>query len=242
MPLATALATGNVNRHMSMARDNAPLHRARAIFLVVLVAGLVALAWSEPVHRAVILVFEVARGIMQEHPVAGPLLFVILSALSAMLAFFSSAVLVPAAVYAWGPVASVALLWAGWMLGGVLSYALAYRFGQRALRWAAPGKSFSRYEHQLRRTASFGSIVLFQLALPSEIPGFVLGLVRYPIGRYLFALALVELPYAVGTTLLGVGFVSRRIGLLVSLGALVLLATVVLGRAWRRQFGRGPAG
>lgn len=226
---------------MTTLDDRPPVHRLRAIFLVVLVAGLVVLAWSDPVHQAVIRVFEATKAIMQEHDVAGPLLFVVLSALSAMLAFFSSAVLVPPAVYAWGPLASVALLWTGWMLGGLLSYAVAYHFGRRALRWAAPGKSFASYERQVRLRTSFGSIVLFQLALPSEIPGYVLGLIHYPLGRYLLALAIAELPYAIGTMLLGVGFVSRRLGLLVSLGALAFLAALLLGRAWRGQLARKPA-
>lgn len=165
----------------------------------------------------------------------GPILFVVLSALAAMLAFFSSAVLVPPAVYAWGPVVCAALLWAGWMLGGLASYGIAYRFGRPALRWLAPGKSISRYQERIREQASFGFILLFQLALPSEIPGLVLGLAHFPIDRYLLALAIAELPYAIGTTMLGASFLSRRFGLLLSLGALAIIMAVVLGRAFRRR-------
>jgi uncharacterized membrane protein YdjX (TVP38/TMEM64 family) len=188
-------------------------------------------------------VFEEAKGIMAGHPFLGPALFMILSALSAMFAFFSSAVLVPPAVYAWGPVACAALLWAGWMLGGLVSYGLAWRFGRPVLRWLAPGRSIARYQRRLRREASFGFILLFQLALPSEIPGLVLGLARFPLERYLAALALAELPYAVGTTLLGASFVSRRFGLLISLGAVAALTAFFLGRALRRRLGapRRPA-
>lgn len=210
-------------------------HRIRAILLVALVGTLVALAWSPPVHRAVLQVFEAAKVLITDHPLLGALLFIVLSAMAAMLAFFSSAVLVPAAVYAWGPVVCSALLWAGWMLGGVVSYGLAYRYGERVLRWLAPGKSIAQYQERIREKASFGFILLFQLALPSEIPGLVLGLARFPLRRYLMALAIAELPYAIGTTMLGASFVSRRFGLLLSLGAVAALTAVVLGRALRRR-------
>jgi uncharacterized membrane protein YdjX (TVP38/TMEM64 family) len=217
--------------------ENAPTHRIRAIILVVMVAGLLVLALSPPVHRAVLQLFEAARAIIEGHPVLGAALFVALSALAAMLAFFSSAVLVPPAVYAWGPVVCAALLWAGWMLGGLASYGLAYHFGRRVLRWLAPGKSIAQYQQRIREEASFGFILLFQLALPSEIPGLVLGLAHFPLERYLLALAVAELPYAIGTTMLGASFVSRRFGLLLSLGALAIIMAIVLGRAFRRRMG-----
>jgi uncharacterized membrane protein YdjX (TVP38/TMEM64 family) len=219
------------------AQPRTPPPRIRAILLVALVVALLVLAWSPPVHRAVLDVFEAAKALIAEHPFLGAVLFVLLSALAAMLAFFSSAVLVPAAVYAWGPVACAALLWAGWMLGGIASYALAYWFGEPVLRWLAPGKSIDQYQQRIREKASFGFILLFQLALPSEIPGLVLGLARFPIERYLLALAIAELPYAIGTTMLGASFVSRRFGLLLSLGGLAALTAVFLGRALRRRLG-----
>ena len=202
-----------------------------------MVVGLLVLAWSPPVHRAVLELFEAAKAIIEGHPILGAALFVVLSALAAMLAFFSSAVLVPPAVYAWGPVVCAALLWAGWMLGGVASYGLAYHFGRPVLKWLAPGKSIAQYQQRIREKASFGFILLFQLALPSEIPGLVLGLAHFPIERYLLALAIAELPYAIGTTLLGASFVSRRFGLLLSLGALAIIMAIVLGRAFRRRLG-----
>lgn len=210
-------------------------HRMRAILLVMLGAALIALAWSDMVHQAVLQVFEAAKVVMAEHPVVGPPLFVLLSALAAMLAFFSSAVLVPAAVYAWGPWVCTALLWLGWLIGGVASYGLAYRFGRPVLRWLAPGRAITTYQRRLRKEASFGFILLFQLAMPSEIPGLVLGLAHFPLERYVLALAIAELPYALGTTLLGASFVSRQFGLLVSLGAIAALAAVVLGRAFRAR-------
>lgn len=218
-----------------MTEDHLPPVHARALVLVALVAALVVLASSDAVHQAVLQVFAAAKGIMAGHPVAGPLVFVVLAALSAMLAFFSSAVLVPAAVYAWGDVVTAGLLWLGWMLGGLAAYGLASWAGRPALHWLAPGRPVARYEERLRREAPFGLVLLFQLALPSEIPGYVLGLARYPLGRYLAALALAELPYAVGTMLLGASFVSRNIGMLVALGGVAALGATLLARELRQR-------
>jgi uncharacterized membrane protein YdjX (TVP38/TMEM64 family) len=219
-----------------------PLRSARAIILAALVAGLAILASSDAVHGVLLRVFEMSRDIITRHTVAGPLVFVVLAMLSAMLAFFSSAVLVAPAVFAWGPVNTALLLLVGWMLGGILSYALARHVGRPALRWLARGRSKHREEARLTPETPLGLVILFQLALPSEIPGFVLGLVRYPFARYVVALAIGELPYAVGTVLLGVTFVERRVGAFIALGAVAVLAILFLAPALRHRLrpDRGP--
>jgi uncharacterized membrane protein YdjX (TVP38/TMEM64 family) len=215
--------------------DHVPSVRIRVALVAVVVVSLAALASSDTVHHALLELFEAARGIMAGHPIAGPAAFVALAALSAMLAFFSSAVLVPAAVYAWGPTLTALLLWTGWTLGGLVAYSLAFTIGRSALRWAAPERSIALYEQRLGPHAPFGFVLLFQLALPSEIPGYVLGLARYPLPRYLAALAMAELPYAVGTMLLGAGLISRQVGLLVAIGLVACVAAVVLAAALRRR-------
>jgi uncharacterized membrane protein YdjX (TVP38/TMEM64 family) len=62
--------------------------------------------------------------------------------------------------------------------------------------------------------------------MPSEIPGYVLGLLRYPFARYLAILALAELPYAIGTIFLGDALMNGQIFrfALVALAGIALLA------------------
>jgi hypothetical protein len=64
-------------------------------------------AWIEGVN-------DWAEGVMSAHPVLGAILFLALTAVSAILAFASTVVLVPAASEAWGTPLTFALLWAGW--------------------------------------------------------------------------------------------------------------------------------
>lgn len=206
----------------------------RALLLLLLLAGLVALVQADALHNAVLGVLEASRGIIVAHPVAGPAAFLVLSALSAMAGFVSSAVLVPAAVYAWGAVPTMAMLWVGWMLGGLLAHSIAWHFGRPILRWLVPDRALQRYERLLQRQPRFSSVLLLQLALPSEIPGYVMGLVRYPASRYLAALAIAELPYAVGTVLLGVGFVERDTTTLIAVSAVGATMLIVLARALQR--------
>jgi uncharacterized membrane protein YdjX (TVP38/TMEM64 family) len=70
-------------------------------------------ASSGVLHSELIRVLAVADAMIARHPAAGALLFVALAAISATLAFFSSAVIVPVAVYAWGETTSALLLWLG---------------------------------------------------------------------------------------------------------------------------------
>ncbi|MDQ3265916.1 MAG: hypothetical protein M3Y59_20055 [Myxococcota bacterium] len=80
-------------------------------------------------------------------------------------------------------------------------------------------------------------MILFQLAVPSELPGYVLGLARYPFHRYFAVVALAELPYAIGAVFLGANVVDRRLGLLLAWGALAILLSVLALRALRRRVG-----
>ena len=71
-------------------------------------------------------VVEWAEGIMKAYPVAGSVVFFLLSAISAMLAFASSMLLVPPANEVWGKPVTFLLLWGGWTLGAVGAYFIGY--------------------------------------------------------------------------------------------------------------------
>jgi uncharacterized membrane protein YdjX (TVP38/TMEM64 family) len=196
----------------------------RAVLLAVLCFGLAAVAASGTLHAALLDVLAASRDVIVEYPVLGALLFLLLAAISAMFAFVSIAILVPVAVYLWGEPVSMLLLWVGWILGGAAAYGIARLLGRRVVHWLTAANALNRLEHRLRPDTPFSLIVMFQLGLPSEIPGYVLGLVRYPFGRYLLALAIVELPYTIATIYLGAGVVGAKGGLVLAIG----LSAVVL--------------
>jgi uncharacterized membrane protein YdjX (TVP38/TMEM64 family) len=206
----------------------------RAVILVALCVALAALAAAEDVHKALLEVLAVAEEVIRQYPLAGASLFVILAAISAMFTFVSVAIIVPAAVFAWGELVSMSLLWLGWILGGAATYSIGRWLGRRVVRWIATNRGLHRFEHQVQRNAPFWLVLLLQLALPSEIPGYVLGLARYSFPRYLLALGLAELPYTVVTVYLGASFLERRWAVILAAGLSVALLSVVAFYLLRR--------
>jgi uncharacterized membrane protein YdjX (TVP38/TMEM64 family) len=190
----------------------------RALVVVLPAAALVLVVSSDELHGWLVRFLPTAERIIRARPVAGVSVFILFAAASAMFAFVSSAVIVPVGIYAWGKAASMLLLWIGWILGGMCAYGISRYFGRAVVRAISSGAALERYENRLSRRAPFGLVLVFQMAVPSEVPGYLLGLLRYDFWKYLAAVALAEAPYAVATIYLGAGFIERRTPVLVGVG------------------------
>lgn len=221
-----------------MMRGRNGLQGRRAGFLLLLVAALVLAASSDRIHDFTQRLVIEAQELIAAHSVTGIVVFVALSALSAMMVFVSTAVFVPVAIYAWGRTATIVLLWIGWLAGGILSYVIGRYPGRQVLRWFVPRKRIEQFEGKISANASLPLIILFQLALPSEIPGYVLGAMRYRLVKYLIALAIAELPFAIGAVYLGASFLQRNYILLVSIGIVGAVFSVVAIYALNRRINR----
>jgi len=217
-----------------------PSRVRRAVFLAGALAVGLALVLSRPVHERIVALLAAADAVIRSHPVWGVVVFVVLAALSAMVAFFSSALLIPPAVYAWGTWWSFVLLWAGWFSGGVLAYGAGRMFGLGVVRHVVSPGTIARFDLSRRSGLSLAPMLLLQLALPSDVAGYVFGLLRCPLRPYLLALAIAEVPYAAGAVLLGRSFLERDVLPLIAVG----LAAVALSwwaiRAVRRRTGAPP--
>jgi uncharacterized membrane protein YdjX (TVP38/TMEM64 family) len=193
-------------------------HRRRLVLLVVLVVAATVVTATDPVHQAMLSIVASMEPIIREHAIAGAILFVLLSALSAIAFFFSTAVITPVAVEAFGPITTLFLLWLGWILGGLAAYAIGRRFGRRVAGWFVDPLHLRDYERRARRLASLGHVLLFQLAVPSEIPGYVLGLAGCRFRTFLAAMALGELPFAIAAVYLGESFLDRNYLMFLAIG------------------------
>ena len=189
---------------------------------------------SDRIHSFLFGLVTVVSEIVSTHPVWGAVLFVLLSAASAMVAFFSTGVIVPVALVTWGAQVTFVLLWLGWVLGGIVAYSLSRFLGRRVVTALTSGEALA-YGDRISARAPFRLVLLFQLGLPSEIPGYVLGVLRYPFVTYLAALALAELPYAVATVYLGDSFLERRGVLLIGIGLAVVGLSVLAFRSLHRR-------
>ena len=90
------------------------------------------------------------------------------------------------------------------------------------------------WERELGARARFIHVLLFQAAVPSEIPGYVLGILRYSFLRYLAALAITELPYAIATVYLGESFLKGESTLFILLGVAAIVLGVFLSKVVRK--------
>jgi uncharacterized membrane protein YdjX (TVP38/TMEM64 family) len=197
---------------------------------VVAVGGLLAL--SEELHGQFVAALAVADPLFARHTVLGALLFVGLAALSAILVFFSSVLLVPVGVQTWGAVGCFLLLWFGWFLGGLVTYSIGRHLGRPVVRRMLSDDEIARYEGLIPHGGSFFTAMLVQLAIPSDVSGYFFGLLGYQARVYLGALVFAEFPYALGTVFLGAAFIRRQYGLLLSAAA---VATAVFIWIWRRR-------
>jgi uncharacterized membrane protein YdjX (TVP38/TMEM64 family) len=214
--------------------------RVRRLVLViaaVLLAGLA--ASSGGLHQWIVHLIELGDPVVSRHPVAGAFLFVGLAAVSAVLVFFSSVLLVPFGVHAWGETVCFLLLWLGWFLGGTVTYTIGRRVGWPIVRWALSPEVAAEYEARIPKSRPFLAVLLAQMALPSEGVGYICGLLRVSPLAYLGALALAELPYALGTVLLGAAFFERQYPALL---AIALAGLLLLGVIYWRQRGRAASG
>lgn len=210
-----------------------------AVLALVLVLAVLA---SDPAHRLLVELVQWTEELIRAHPVAGALAFVVASAASAMLAFFSSAVLIPAAAYAWGPWLTTLLLWLGWFVGGAFAYAIGRGLGRPLLAGAATTGRLGELRSRLPERITFSTALLVQLALPSEIPGYLFGILRVRPRIYLSAAALGELPYALAAVGFSQGLLDRRWTWLLAAGAaaalLIVVALALLRRRTRTTRGR----
>jgi uncharacterized membrane protein YdjX (TVP38/TMEM64 family) len=213
------------------------LHSARAhprriiaLLLVLLIAA--TLTRIPDLHAQIDRLLFEASALIQQHRILGAVVFVLASAVSAMLVFFSAALLVPVGIETWGSVGCFLLLWLGWFLGGVLTYGIGRSLGRPAVDALLRKRSVSELERRLPTTHGFWGALSIQLVFPSDLGGYFFGLLRYPPGSYFAALACAELPYALGTVYLGTAFLERAWVPLVVGGA---LAALLLFWQWRAR-------
>jgi uncharacterized membrane protein YdjX (TVP38/TMEM64 family) len=194
----------------------------------------------DAVYESLQQALSAAEPLIAGHPFLGAVVFVLLAAISAILAFFSSALLLPAAVFAWGSTVTLGLLWLGWLLGGICTYALGRGLRRPQRKAARKSSQFDFYLQRVPVEGTFALVLLLCLAVPSEVPGYLCGYLGVRLRTYLAALALAELPYAVGAVLLGEGVVNRQTHWLVAFGLIGAALGLYALRVLHRRLDRPP--
>lgn len=203
-------------------------HVKRISLLVFLILFMVLLFWYSASFQDI---FFGSVNIIEKyesgHNILAKAIFVGLAALSAMVSPFSSIPLVPVAVIIWGNSLTLALLLGGWYLGGVFTYLIGKYAAYPVLRrfFNIDGR-VDYYRRKISPRSEFGLVLLFRLAIPAEIPGYMLGTIRYHFVKYFFATALAELPFAIMTVYASEALIFKKSFLLAILGLLGLILLV----------------
>lgn len=185
------------------------------------------------------------EALMSLRPILGAIFFFLVSCLSALLAFASSLVLIPSALLAWGAIGTFFLLWAGWLAGAAIAYWAGSRLARPLFTSWSGEQKIARYQQLVSRKAHFWMVLLFCLAVPSEIPGYVFGTLRYPFGRFMIAIALSEALYAAAALLVARNLLRQEIwttgGIVFSIFVLAGIASFFLIRQHQKNRGQKNA-
>ena len=181
-----------------------------------------------------------AKDLMAANPLLGALVFFLFSMLSAMLAFASSVALVPPANLVFGKLITFLLLWGGWVAGAIVAYLIGSLARPLLIRLGYKEK-LKKYEAYVSRRMKFWMVLLFCFAVPSEIPGYVMGGVHYSFWRFLIAMAFTEGIYALAAVFAGESLLADSpLPLIIIVAAVTLVGTGagMLFRKFRKRRSR----
>jgi uncharacterized membrane protein YdjX (TVP38/TMEM64 family) len=181
-----------------------------------------------------------AKAIMNAHPVMGAAVFFLFAGISAMFAFTSSVVLVPAANLVWGKLITFLLLWGGWIAGAITAFGIG-NVARPLLVRLGYQETLDKYQHFVSKRMNFWTVLLFCLAVPSEVPGYLFGGLHYPFLKFLGAIAIVEAIYALGIVIAGQNLVADKpFSLLATVAILIVIglaARLLLRNLKKRKSG-----
>lgn len=147
---------------------------------------------------------------VEEHPMLGIFAFMALAGVSAMLSPFSSVPLVPVAIMLWGSAWTIVFLISGWLGGHVITYTIGYYAGYPVIKNFIARETIDQYLHKFTKKSEFLLVLLFRFASPAEVPGYVLGAVRYGFAKYFLATFVAEFPFAVITVYASEALIDRK--------------------------------
>jgi uncharacterized membrane protein YdjX (TVP38/TMEM64 family) len=182
--------------------------------------------------------------IMNDYPVLGAAVFFLFAAISAMLAFTSSVVLVPPANLVWGKLITFLLLWAGWIAGAIAAFGIG-NVARPLLVRLGYQETLDDYQQFVSKRMKFWAAVLFCIAVPSEIPGYLFGGLRYPFLKFLGAIAIAEAIYAFGIVIAGQSLMAAKPFPLLAIVAILIIigagARLLLRTLKKRKSGGMPS-
>lgn len=211
------------------------LHRTFVIFLIITILAF--LFWSSLTLQNIF--YETISRIKNYiifYPFTGIVIFICLAVFSAMFSPFSSAPLVPIAITIWGDIFTIVLLLIGWLIGGSFTYLIGYYLNHPFVsRFYSLNKKVNYYRRRLSQQTEFLIVLLFRFSMPAEIPGYVLGIIRYDFLKYFLATFISEAFFAIITVYASEIFLEQKPFLFILVISIVFLIISMMFYFLRRK-------
>lgn len=136
--------------------------------------------------------------------------FIALGILSTMLSSFSSVPLIPIAILVWGTFPTAIYLFVGWLTGDILSYLVGYWAGNPILKKFVSLEKIDYYRRKIPPNAELRLVFFFLMSMPSEVPNYTLGTLRYNFLRYILVIGLGEVIFASFSAYAGQALVQKN--------------------------------
>ena len=212
-------------------------HKKLIFWTIILIVLSFAFAYLSSVQNLFYFSVELLEKYAQKNEYLSQMMFLGISAVSAMIAFASSVPLVPVAIKLWGGPSTFVLLLTGWTIGHIISYSIGYWSFYSLLGKLSNIKKINSYKAKISGRLNFPLVALFCFAMPAEIPGYTLGLLRYSFWKYFLAIFYAELPFAIISVYAGEAILAQNPILLISLIFAGFLIIAVMFAFFRRKLG-----
>lgn len=116
------------------------------------------------------------QALVTDHAVTGILTYILLATLTTVVAPLSSAPLIPLAGSVWGPIATGIASIIGWLLGSIIAFMLARKYGKSIVERLAPNTDIDAWQERIPEKNLFWTIVFLRIAVPVDALSYALGL------------------------------------------------------------------
>ncbi|MDR0417300.1 MAG: TVP38/TMEM64 family protein [Propionibacteriaceae bacterium] len=185
----------------------------RRLMSVLSAAGLVATGclcvWGY--RRGVFTSPDALADILAQAGFWAPLLFVLFQIVQVVIPIIPGALSMVAGVLVFGPVLGFAYNFVGIVIGSVLNFALARRYGRPFVQAMMSPRAYQKYFSWLDRDSAFDkwfAIAIFSPVAPDDYLCFIAGLTKMPLRRFL-AIILLGKPVSIAAYSLGLAFATR---------------------------------
>lgn len=198
------------------------------------IAGLVSTSYY---YRASIqMVINYFASFIGGNVVAGVFIFIGVSTFSVVLSPLSSLPLIPSAIIAWGRFFTFIFIMIGWLVGSLIGYFVGYFAREKLLGRYFPMEKIDYYKNKISPDAQFLLVLIFRLAIPSEITTYTLGIIKYDFKKFALATLISEIPFALLAVFFGEAIYEGNVFALIGIMTFVLIITSFFGLQLNKRF------